>query len=64
MPKFAWQTPVVLVFAVVSYAIVSLTDPNSAIKLAPEARQLLGVLAFAVTLAANQLKAINGEAPK
>ena len=64
MPKIAWQTPVVLVLGVVSYAIVSLLDPGSAIKIAPEVRQLLGILAFAVTLAANQLKNIGGEVVK
>lgn len=64
MKAVAWQTPVVLVLAVVSFAIVSLMDPQSAIQVSPQVRQLLGILAFAVTLAANQLKGIGSEAPK
>lgn len=63
MPKFAWQTYVTFVLAIMSYAIVSLTDAGSAIELSPQTRQLLGILAFAVTLAANQLKPIGGDTP-
>ena len=59
----AWQTWIVLVLSACSFMIAQVLDSGSGIVLAPLVAILLKTLAFALPLAANQLKAVGSDTP-